>query len=91
MIDLYLNGGPERPIDTAQPATLFESANIVHPDQPLCLLGHGVENPANGVHRVAAGDEDVDRRQQSLGTPLRLRGRHSRLLHIYEIHRHNNK
>jgi hypothetical protein len=53
-IDLYLDGDPERTIDAAQPADLLEPANMEHLDQPLFLLGHGVENPVDGIH----GDEE---------------------------------
>jgi hypothetical protein len=53
-VDLYLDGDPERTIDAAQPADLLEPANMAHLDQPLFLLGHGVENPADGIH----GDEE---------------------------------
>ena len=53
-VDLYLDGDPERTIDAAQPADLLDPANMEHLDQPLFLLGHGVENPADGIH----GDEE---------------------------------
>jgi len=53
-VGLYLDGDPERTIDAAQPADLLEPSNIEHLDQPLFLLGHGVENPADGIH----GDEE---------------------------------
>ena len=53
-IDLYLDGDPERTIDATQPADLLRPANMEHLDQPLFLLGHGVENPADGIH----GDEE---------------------------------
>ncbi|MBB6645743.1 hypothetical protein [Halobellus ruber] len=53
-VDLYLDGDPERTIDAAQPADLLEPSNMEHLDQPLFLLGHGVENPADGIH----GDEE---------------------------------
>ena len=54
MIDLYLDGDLERTIDAAQPADLLELTNMQHLDQPLFLLGHGVEDPADGIH----GDEE---------------------------------
>ena len=54
MIDLYLDGDPERTIDAARPADLLEPANMEHLNQPLFLLGHGIENPADGIH----GDEE---------------------------------
>jgi hypothetical protein len=53
-IGLYLDGGLGQTIDAAQPADLLEPANMEHLDQPLFLLGHGVENPADGIH----GDEE---------------------------------
>jgi hypothetical protein len=53
-IDLYLDGGPDRTIDATQLADLLEPANMEHLDQPPFLLGHGVENPADGIH----GDEE---------------------------------
>jgi hypothetical protein len=51
---LYLDGKPERTIDAAQPADLLEPTNMDHLDQPRFLLGHGVENSADGIH----GDEE---------------------------------
>jgi hypothetical protein len=53
-IDLYLDGDPEQTIDAAQPADLLDPTNMEHLNQPLFLLGHGVENPADGIH----GDEE---------------------------------
>jgi hypothetical protein len=53
-VALYLDGRPERTIDATQPVDLLEPANIEHLDQPLFLLGHGIENPAGGIH----GDEE---------------------------------
>jgi hypothetical protein len=53
-VDLYLDGDPERTIDADQPSDLLEPANMEHLDQPLFLLGHGVENPTDGIH----GDEE---------------------------------
>ncbi len=53
-VGLYLDGDPERTIDAAQPADLLEPGNMEHLDQPLFLLGHSVENPADGIH----GDEE---------------------------------
>jgi len=53
-VGLYLDGDPERTIDAAKPADLLDPANMTHLDQPLFLLGHGVENPADGIH----GDEE---------------------------------
>jgi hypothetical protein len=53
-VGLYLDGQLERTIDATQPADLLDPANMEHLDQPLFLLGHGVENPADGIH----GDEE---------------------------------
>lgn len=53
-VSLYLDGDPERTIDAAQPADLLEPSNMEHLDQPLFLLGRGVEEPADGIH----GDEE---------------------------------
>ena len=53
-VGLYLDGDPERTIDAARPADLLEPANMRHLNQPLFLLGHGIENPADGIH----GDEE---------------------------------
>jgi hypothetical protein len=41
-------------IDAEEPRDLLEPAKWEHLDQPLFLLGHGVENPAAGIH----GDEE---------------------------------
>ncbi len=49
-VGLYLDGGPNRTIDAAQLADLLEPSNMEHLDQPLFLLGHGVEDPADGIH-----------------------------------------
>jgi len=53
-VGLYLDGDPERTIDAAQPADLLDPANMEHLDQPMFLLGHGIENPDDGIH----GDEE---------------------------------
>ena len=53
-VGLYLDDDPERTINAARPADLLEPTNMEHLDQPLFLLGHGVENPADGIH----GDEE---------------------------------
>ena len=53
-VGLYLDGDPERTIDAARPADLLKPGNMEHLNQPLFLLGHGVENPADGIH----GDEE---------------------------------
>jgi len=49
-IDLYLDDDPDQTIDAAQPADLLDPVNMQHLDQPLFLLGHGVEDPAHGIH-----------------------------------------
>jgi len=49
-VSLYLDGDSERTIDAAQPADLLEPSNMEHLDQPLFLLGHGVEDPSDGIH-----------------------------------------
>jgi hypothetical protein len=54
MVDLYLDGDPDRNIHADQPSELLDPANMEHLDQPLFLLGHSVENPAEGIH----GDEE---------------------------------
>ncbi|WP_144906622.1 hypothetical protein [Halobellus captivus] len=51
---LYVDEGRNRSIHADQPSDLLEPDNMEHLDQPLFLLGHGVENPANGIH----GDEE---------------------------------
>ena len=53
-VGLYLDGDPERTIDATQPADLLEPSNMEHLDQPMFLLGHGVEDSADGFH----GDEE---------------------------------
>ena len=53
-VGLYLDDDPERTINAARPADLLEPANMEHLNQPLFLLGHGIENPADGIH----GDEE---------------------------------
>ncbi|QGX93415.1 hypothetical protein EI982_00810 (plasmid) [Haloplanus rallus] len=51
---LYVDEGRDRSIHADKPSDLLEPANMEHLDQPLFLLGHGVENPADGIH----GDEE---------------------------------
>ncbi len=53
-VGLYLDGDPERTVHADEPSDPLEPANMEHLDQPLFLLGHGVENPADGIH----GDEE---------------------------------
>ncbi|SDD93436.1 hypothetical protein [Natrinema hispanicum] len=51
---LYIDEGRERSIRADQPDDLLDPSNMEHLEQPLFLLGHDVENPANGIH----GDEE---------------------------------
>jgi hypothetical protein len=51
-MELYLDE-PDRNIRADDPADLPDPANMEHLDQPMFLLGHGIENPADGIH----GDE----------------------------------
>ncbi|GAA0682064.1 hypothetical protein GCM10009020_34010 [Natronoarchaeum mannanilyticum] len=51
---LYVDEGRDRSIHADQPSGLLDPDNMGHLDQPLFLLGHGVENPADGIH----GDEE---------------------------------
>ena len=51
---LYVDEGRDRSIHADQPSDLLEPTNMEHLDQPLFLLGHGVENPTDGIH----GDEE---------------------------------
>ena len=51
---LYVDEGRERRIRADQPDDLLDPSNMAHLEQPLFLLGHGVENPVNGIH----GDEE---------------------------------
>ena len=51
---LYVDEGRDRSIHADQPSDLLDPDNMEHLDQPLFLLGHGVENPADGIH----GDEE---------------------------------
>jgi hypothetical protein len=53
-MELYLDGDLDRSIRAEEPADLLDPANMEHLDQPLFLLGHGVENPVDGIH----GDEE---------------------------------
>jgi hypothetical protein len=53
-MELYLDGEPGRSIRADDPADISNPANMEHLDQPMFLLGHGVENPADGIH----GDEE---------------------------------
>ncbi len=51
---LYVDEGRDRRIHADQPSDLLDLDNMEHLDQPMFLLGHGVENPADGIH----GDEE---------------------------------
>jgi len=51
---LYVDDGRERSLRADQPDDLLDPSNMAHLEQPLFLLGHGIENPANGIH----GDEE---------------------------------
>lgn len=53
-MSLYVDEGRERSIRAGQPGDLLDPSNMEHLEQPLFLLGHGIENPANGIH----GDEE---------------------------------
>jgi hypothetical protein len=53
-VGLCLDGKPERTIDAAQPSDILDPATMEHLDQSVFLLGHSVENPAEGIH----GDEE---------------------------------
>ena len=53
-MELYLDGDPDRGIRVDDPADILNPANMEHLDQPMFLLGHGVENPVDGIH----GDEE---------------------------------
>lgn len=53
-IGLYLDGELRQSIDATRPADLIDPAAMERLKQPLFLLGHSVENPADGIH----GDEE---------------------------------
>lgn len=53
-MELYLDSEPDRSIRADDPVDIPDPANMEHLDQPMFLLGHGVENPADGIH----GDEE---------------------------------
>jgi hypothetical protein len=52
---LYLDPsrGPERRLDASSPADVCDPSRLQHLSQPLFLLGHGIEEPRQGIH----GDE----------------------------------
>jgi hypothetical protein len=49
-----LDHAPDRSIRADDPADISNPTNLEHLDQPMFLLGNGVENPADGIH----GDEE---------------------------------
>ena len=51
---LYLDRGPGREIAAETPTDVLDPRNWVDVDQPLFLLGYGVEDPTRGIH----GDEE---------------------------------
>ncbi len=51
---LYLDRGPGREINASTPTEVLDPRNWLDLDQPLFLLGYGVENPSDGIH----GDEE---------------------------------
>jgi hypothetical protein len=51
---LYVDEERDRSIRADRPSDLLDPCNMEHLNQPLFLLGHGVENPADGIH----GDEE---------------------------------
>jgi hypothetical protein len=53
-VGFYLDGDQERTIHADQPSDFLDPDNMEHLDQPVFLLGHGVEDPADGIH----GDEE---------------------------------
>jgi len=53
-MELYLDRDSKRSIQAETPADLLRPSNMEHLNQPLFLLGHGVEDPAAGIH----GDEE---------------------------------
>ena len=53
-MDLYVDDGRDRSIQAEQPSDLLDPSNMEQLDQPMFLLGHGVENPVDGIH----GDEE---------------------------------
>ncbi|OYR49675.1 hypothetical protein DJ73_17365 [Halorubrum sp. Ea1] len=52
---LYLDPtrSPERRLDVSSPADVCDPSRMQHLSQPLFLLGHGLEDPRQGIH----GDE----------------------------------
>ncbi|RZV06560.1 hypothetical protein BDK88_3577 [Natrinema hispanicum] len=53
-MSLYMDKRCERSIRADQPEDLLDPSNMAHLEQPLFLLGHGVEDSATGIH----GDEE---------------------------------
>jgi len=53
-MEIYLDDEPDRSIRADDPVDIADPANMEHLNQPIFLLGHGIENPADGIH----GDEE---------------------------------
>jgi hypothetical protein len=53
-MSFYIGTNPERSITVREPEAMTDPASFEHLDQPMFLLGHGIENPADGIH----GDEE---------------------------------
>jgi hypothetical protein len=53
-MSFYIGTDPERSITVRAPEAMTDPASFEHLDQPRFLLGHGIENPADGIH----GDEE---------------------------------
>lgn len=68
---LYVDEGRDQSIHADQPSDLLEPVNMEHLDQPLLLLGHGVENPASADRRRVATYFDTLLTSESLLTNSR--------------------
>ncbi|MDZ7701642.1 MAG: hypothetical protein U5J98_06000 [Halobacteriales archaeon] len=53
-MSFYIGTDPERSISVLEPEAMTDPASFEHLDQPMFLLGHGIENPTDGIH----GDEE---------------------------------
>jgi hypothetical protein len=53
-MNLYVDEGRNRSIPADQPSDLLDPSNMEQLDQPMFLLGHGVENQVDGIQ----GDEE---------------------------------
>ncbi|MUW13464.1 hypothetical protein GJ633_01480 [Halorubrum sp. CBA1125] len=51
---LDLKREPDRRLDASSPADVCDPSRMQHLAQPLFLLGHGIEDPRQGIH----GDEE---------------------------------